>query len=81
MEPINNLNLNYKVPVMASDGHTVFISEQGPATLVFFQTRGQSPAGLEAEVVAAVRLHSVEELEQLQKALADTLKKHKNREP
>jgi hypothetical protein len=36
---------------------------------------------LEADVVAAVRMHSIEELEQLQKAIGDTIKKHKNREP
>jgi hypothetical protein len=81
VEQVNNLNLTYKVPVMANDGHTIFISDQGPVTLVFFQTRNQGPTGLEADVVAAVRMHSLEELEQLQKAIGDTIKKHKNREP
>jgi hypothetical protein len=45
---------------MANDGHTIFISDQGPVTLVFFQTRNQGPTGLEADVVAAVRMHSLD---------------------
>lgn len=75
------MHLNYKKPVVASDGHTIFISDQGPATLVFFQMRDQSPGGVEADVVAAVRLHNIEELDALQKNIADTIKKHKTREP
>ncbi|MBX4199750.1 hypothetical protein KW789_02555 [Candidatus Saccharibacteria bacterium] len=81
MEQVNNLHLNYTVPVVANDGHTIFIAEQGPVTLVFFQTRGQSTDHIDADVVAAVRMHSIEELEQFKKAIDNTIKQHKNREP
>ncbi|HET9721525.1 MAG TPA: hypothetical protein VFP32_00655 [Candidatus Saccharimonadales bacterium] len=76
-----NLHLNYKTPVLATDGHTIFIAEQGPVTLVFFQAREQNAAGLEADAVAAVRLHSIEELQGLQKSIDEAIKNHKTREP
>lgn len=78
---MNNLHLNYTVPVVAADGHTIFIAEQGPVTIVFFQARGQATDHVDADVVAAVRLHSVEELEDFKKAIDNTVKQHKNREP
>ena len=79
MQP-NELELNYKYPVVASDGNTIIISENGPSTIVFFQVRKQSPSTVEADVVAAVRLHSIDELKQLQKAIEETVQKHETRE-
>lgn len=81
MQPTNNLHLNYKEPIVASDGHTIFIADQGPVTLVFFQARGQAQDHLDADVVAAVRLHNINELKELKKNIEDTIKKHKDREP
>lgn len=75
-----DLNLNYTVPVVASDGNSLFIAEQGPATLVFFQVRKQQGATVEADVVSAVRFHNLEELKQLQKSIEETIKRHESRE-
>ncbi len=76
-----NLNLNYKEPIVASDGNTVSISNEGPVTLLFFQIRKQQQDTIDADVVAGVRLHNLNELKQLQKTIADTIKQHETREP
>jgi len=70
----NNLSLNYQSPIVASDGNSIFISEQGPATLVFFQVRKQTGNDIEADVVAGVRFHNIEELKQLKQNIEDTIK-------
>ena len=74
------LRLNYKKPTVATDGQSILINDRGPVTIAFFQIRGESPEALDADVVASVRLHSVAELEQLEKVIKDTLAQHKNRE-
>jgi hypothetical protein len=79
MQP-SNLELNYTSPIVASDGNTIFITEEGPATLVFFQVRKQTPGAVEADAVAAVRFHNLNELKQLQKNITDTIAKHESRE-
>ncbi len=76
----NDLKLNYKTPVVASDGNSVFIAEQGPATLVFFQVREQDGQTVKADVVAAIRFHNLDELKQLQKSIDETIKRHESRE-
>jgi hypothetical protein len=78
---MENVNLNYSVPVVTTDGHIVMLSDNGVPTLLFFQARNQHEGHLHADVVAGVRLNSLEDLKTLQKAIDDTLKKHKNREP
>ena len=78
---MENVNLNYAVPVVTTDGHIVMVSDQGVPTLLFFQGRNQHEGHLHADVVAAVRLNSIEDLQTLQKAITDTVKKHKDREP
>lgn len=80
MQP-NNLQLDYKMPVVASDGNIVMISEQGIANLLFFQIRQQTDQATSADVVAGVRLNSLAELKQLQQVIADTIKQHESREP
>jgi hypothetical protein len=77
----NNLQLNYKQPVVASDGNIVMINEQGIASLLFFQIRQQTDQETKADVVAAVRLTNLQELKQLQKVIGDTIKQHESREP
>jgi hypothetical protein len=76
----SNLELNYKTPIVASDGNSIFIAEQGPATLVFFQVRGQDGQTVKADVVSAVRFHNLQELKQLQKSIEETIKRHESRE-
>lgn len=79
MEP-QNLDLNYIVPTVVADGNGVFINENNVPTLVFFEGRKQTESGLQADVVAAVRMGSIADLEALQGAISETLEKHKNRE-
>lgn len=79
MQP-QNLDLNYIVPTVVADGNGVFINEANIPTIVFFEGRKQTEAGLQADVVAAVRLGSVADLEALQQAIAETIEKHKTRE-
>lgn len=76
-----NVNLRYQVPVVTTDGNVVMVSDQGVPTVLFFQTRQQEGNNLQADVVAAVRLGNLEDLKNLQKAIADTIKKHGSREP
>ena len=80
MQP-NNLQLNYLVPIVTMDGHVVIVNDHGVPTLIFFQGRNQQSDSLSADVVAAVRLNNLEDLKNLNKAIDDTIKKHKDREP
>lgn len=76
-----DINLNYSVPIVTSDGHIVMISEQGVPTLLFFQARQQHEGHLHGDVVAGVRLNNLEDLKNLSKAINDTMKQHREREP
>lgn len=77
-----NLEINYLVPTVAADGHVVFISNDGNIpTLTFFQVRKQESNKLSADAVASVRLANIEDLMNLQKAIDETISKHKTREP
>jgi len=77
----NNLNLSYKDPIVAVDGQSIFITDQGPVNIVFFQLREQGPNGVNADVVSAVRLHTLDELKGLKNLIDETIKKHETREP
>lgn len=81
MDKQGNINLNYTVPVVTTDGNVVVVSDQGVPTLLFFQGRNQEGNNLQADVVAAVRLNSLDDLKSLQKAIGDTIKQHSTREP
>lgn len=81
MEQQGNVNLHYTVPVVTTDGNVVLVSDQGIPTLLFFQARGRDGNNLTADVVAAVRFNDLNDLKSLQKAIADTIKQHNNREP
>lgn len=76
-----DINLNYAVPVVTTDGNIIMISDQGVPTLLFFQGRQQHEGHLHADVVAAVRLNSIDELKSLSQSIDDTVKKHNSREP
>lgn len=76
-----DINLNYSVPIVTSDGHIVMISDQGVPTLLFFQARQQHEGHLHGDVVAGVRLNSIDDLKGLAKAINDTAKQHQSREP
>lgn len=80
-KPSGDLRLNYAAPTVTSDGHVVMISDQGIPTLLFFQARDQHEGHLHADVVAGIRFNSVEDLKNLSKAIDETTKNFKNREP
>lgn len=77
----NNLQLNYLVPTVASDGNGVFISNDGNIpTLTFFQVRRQEGDKVFADVVAAVRMSDLQDLKNLQASIEETIRNHTNRE-
>lgn len=80
-QPQGNISLNYTTPIVTTDGHIVMVSDQGVPTLLFFQVRQQHEDHVHADVVSAVRLNNLEDLENLGKAIKDTAKKHRDREP
>jgi len=75
-----DINLNYVTPVVTTDGHVVMTSDQGVPTVLFFQARQQHEGHVHGDVVAAVRLNNIDDLNNLGKAIADTVKRHKNRD-
>ena len=84
MEPQNqgNLELTYIVPTVASDGNGVFISNDGDIpTLTFFQVRRQVGDRVQADVVASVRMSSLDDLKALQSSIDETIRNHLSREP
>ncbi len=80
-QPQQDVNLNYSSPIVTTDGHIVMINDQGVPTLLFFQARQQHEGHLHGDVVAGVRLNSLDDLKNLAKAIEDTIKQHKTREP
>ncbi|MBC7707701.1 hypothetical protein H7Y63_00560 [Polaromonas sp.] len=83
MKPQNqgNLELNYVVPTVTSDGNGIFISNDGDIpTLTFFQVRRQQGDKVYADVVASVRLGDIQDLNNLQASIEETIRNHKNRE-
>lgn len=81
MKPQNNLQLNYLVPTVASDGNGVFISNDGNIpTLTFFQVRRQEGDKVFADVVAAIRLSDLQDLKNLQASIEETIRNHASRE-
>lgn len=78
---LNFDNLNFSVPIVASDGNVVVVTNEGLVNLLFFQMRGQNGNELKADVVAAVRLHTLQELKNFRDAITETLQKHENKEP
>lgn len=73
--------MHYATPTVTGDGHVVMISDQGVPTLLFFQARDQHEGHLHADVVAGIRLNNVEDLKNLSKAIDETVKNFKSREP
>ena len=77
----SNLQLNYVVPTVASDGNGVFISNDGDIpTLTFFQVRRQEGDKVYADVVASVRMGDLQDLKNLQASIEETIRNHTSRE-
>ena len=81
MKSQNNLQLNYLVPTVASDGNGIFISNDGDIpTLTFFQVRRQEGDKVFADVVAAIRMSDLQDLKNLQASIEETIRNHASRE-
>jgi hypothetical protein len=76
-----DVNLRYTAPIVTSDGHVVMINDQGVPTLLFFQAREQHEGHMHGDVVSAVRMNTIEDLKNLAKAIEETIKNYKDREP
>jgi len=81
MDQTNDIKLNHTSPTVTTDGHIVLITDQGVPSILFFQARDQHEGHVHADVVSAVRLNNLEDLENLGKAIKETVKKHQDREP
>jgi hypothetical protein len=80
-KPQQDINLRYTVPLVVSDGHVIAINDNGVPSVMFFQGREQHEGHIHGDVVAAVRLNNIDDLKALSKAIDDTIKQHKSREP
>jgi len=80
MQPNKPLALNFREPIVAVDGQNITITDQGPVNLLFFQFRGETEEAVMADVVAAVRFHTIDELRNLQRQINDIIKKHQHRD-
>lgn len=81
IEQPQDIKLKYTSPVLTTDGNVVLINDQGVPTILFFQTREQHEGHFHGDVVSAVRLNNIEDLENLAKGIKETIKKHQTREP
>jgi len=80
-KPQQDINLRYTVTLVISDGHVIAINDNGVPSVMFFQGREQHEGHIHGDVVAAVRLNNIDDLKALSKAIDDTIKQHKSREP
>ena len=76
-----NLELNYLVPVVLTDVNIVQVSEpDGIPQLLFAQVRKQEGSKLNADVVAAIRLSTIKDLENLRDSIDETIRQHNSKE-
>lgn len=73
------LSIKNRAKTLAVDSTAIVTKKNGTADLLFIQfTReGENPEG---DVVAAVRLQSIAELEDLKNTIEESIKKHKSAE-
>jgi hypothetical protein len=75
------LQLNFLVPTVHTDGTNVSILIDGDVPkLDFFQVRSEDDAHVHADVVASIRMVSLDQLKGLQESIAQTIKNHADRE-
>ena len=74
-----DLNLNHKRSIVAVDSTAILTKKNGAVDLLFLQftNEGAQPS---ADVVAGVRLNSIEELEDLKQTIEESIRKHKSAE-
>jgi len=70
-----DLKLNRKVKTVAVDSTAITTKKNGAVDMLFLQFTNEG-AQPEADVVAAIRLTSIAELEDLNKTIAESIKKH-----
>lgn len=74
-----DVNLTYKVPLVAVDSTAIITKKNGAVDILFLQFTSEGPAAT-ADVVAGARLNSIAELEDLQRTIAEAIQKHKTAE-
>jgi hypothetical protein len=74
-----DLQLNRKTKTVAVDTTAILTKKNGAVDLLFLQftNEGSNPA---ADVVAAVRLNSIAELEDLKTTIEESIRKHNSAE-
>lgn len=74
-----DLKLNRKAKTVAVDSTAILTKKNGAVDLLFLQftSEGVNP---EADVVAAVRLNSIAELEDLKSTIEESIRKHQTAE-
>lgn len=73
------LTIKKRTAVLSVDSTAIVTKKNGTADLLFLQItkEGSQP---EADVIAAVRLNNLAELEDLKKTIEEAISKHKNAE-
>ncbi len=74
------LSLNFKAAVLATDNFVIRGLSTGAVDLLFTQVTKEEPGQMEADVVAAVRLTSMAQLENLKQTIEEHIKKEQERE-
>jgi Asp-tRNA(Asn)/Glu-tRNA(Gln) amidotransferase B subunit len=73
------LKLNRKARTLAVDNTAVLTKHNGSADILFLQMVNEGPTP-EADVVAAVRLSTMSDLEELHRVIGEAIEKHKKSE-
>lgn len=77
----SNLEMNFLVPTVTTDGNSIFLSNEGDVpTITFFQIRKTAGKTIFADAVASIRMNNLEELKNFQKSIGEAIKNHQSRE-
>jgi hypothetical protein len=75
------VHITHAVPIMAYQGLSVRINNDGSLDLLFYQTTEESPEQIEVDTVASIRLPDEARWQEIRDLIEDQLEKFKTREP
>lgn len=76
-----NTEFDYKQPLAPSDGNLIGIGPNGSVNLIFYQTRKQTGEHIDkVDVIGAILMPSVEDLEKYRDAISETIEQYKKSE-